>query len=625
MAERALRRLAAIVAADVVGYSRLIGADEEGTLEALKGHRQELIDPLIAEHGGRIVKTMGDGLLLEFPSVVDATRCAIMMQQGMVRRNVSVDVSSQITFRIGVNLGDIVIDGDDILGDGVNVAARLEALAEPGAIFLSGSAYEQVRDKLSLTFEDRGEQRVKNIDRPVHVYRLIDSAMGTVGGMQRRSQSRRKTYLAVTAAVATTSLISAVALWWLHPWRPTILPLTVEVTSFLTGKPSIAVIPFSNLSGDQAEDYLSDGLSDDIINALGRYRSLAVMTYNATLPYRNEASLSAEARRKLGVKYLLEGSVRRAGNQIRVLARLTDAITGVLVWSERFDKNMEDVFSVQDAITRRIAGTLVTNLREEELKRAATKPPGSLDAYEFVLQGRALLTQASRHSNRQARELFQKALELDSNYAAAYAWLGRAHYEMATDGWAEFPAEALARAEDYAAKALAIDPDLVDAHRTLGRIYAIQFQLDRAISEIDRAVELNPSDAEAHGDRGLVLLWIGRLQDALAEHETAFALDPNLRGDYVFAHGLTLYSLRRNKEAIQILERGAARYPTYAFIPVVLVAAYGQIDRLAEARRNADKVKQLLPFFNPKVFGSRFQDKALYDYLTDGLRKGGLL
>ncbi len=623
--ERPQRRLAAILAADVAGYSRLVRGDEEGTLSALKAHLAELFEPTIADHRGRIFKTMGDGLLAEFASVVDAVRCALEIQDAMAARNEDVADDRRITFRVAVHLGDVVAEGDDLYGDGVNVASRLEGLVEPGHVCVSASAFELVRDKLSVGFEDLGEQRLKNIDRPLRAYRVLaapDQA-GRVIGPPGSNIVRWRRLAAVSALVVA---VAAGAGAWLRPWAPALDPPSAGRTAPppFADKPSIAVLPFENLGGDPSQDYFSDGLTEDIVNALGRYPTLAVMAYNAVLPYKRQAVRPAEAGRALGVRYLVQGSVRRAGRRVRVSIRLTDAKKGLLLWSERFDRELDDVFAVQDAITRRVAGTLIVNLTRIEQKRALAKPTGNLDAYDLVLRGRAGLRRASRGGNRQARRMFERAAKLDANYAAAYAWLGRAHYQMATDGWTEFPGESLKRAEELAQKALSIDPRTIEGHRTLSRVHAIQFQLERAITEIDRAVALNPSDAEAHGDRGVILLWAGRLEEAAASLETAFAFDPNLRGDFVLAHGLAYYSLRRHREAISVLERGAARYADYVFIPAALVAAYGQIGRTAEARRNAEKVRRILPIFDPAVFGSRFQNRAHYEYLAEGLRKGGL-
>jgi adenylate cyclase len=616
------RKLSAILAADVVGYSRMIRADEEGTLAILKAIRDDIINPKIAEHHGRVVKLMGDGMLAEFGSVVDAVRNAVEVQQAVAEHQADVPQDRRIAFRVGINLGDVVIDGDDIQGDGVNVAARLEGLADPGEIWISGSAFEQVRDKLSVSFEDLGERRLKNIDRPVRVFRVpVTSASGDVIDRSKPSSVLRKRVAIVAVAIVATAAGGAV--WWSGPWQPAIAPPSVQPPKTpLTDGPAIAVLPFESLGGE-AEGYFSQGITEDIITALGRHRSLGVMALNATLPYKGKAATPAEVGRALGVRYLLEGSVRRAGDRVRVAARLTDADRGMLLWSEQFDEESEDVFDIQDAIVGNIAGMLIANLTRVEQQRAFAKPTTNLDAYDLVLRGRERLTYASRSHNREARELFEQAIELDPDYAEAYAWLARAHYLMATDGWTEFPARALQRAEQLAQEALAKNPGTIEAHRVLARVHSIQFQLDRAITEIDEAVALNPSDAEAHGDRGVILLWASRPQEAIAALDAAFAYNPNLRGDYIFAHGLAFYTLRQYSDAIRVLERGAARFPRYIFIPAVLVAAYGQLGRTEEARRNVEKVELLQPLFDPMTFGSRFRDPAHYEHLAEGLQKGG--
>jgi TolB-like protein len=413
-------------------------------------------------------------------------------------------------------------------------------------------------------------------------------------------------------------LVAGAAAWWIGPWDRKSGPPTADVTLIdHLGKPAIAVLPFENLSKDPAEDYFSEGLSEDIINALGQYRGLAVIAYNAALPYRGGSVNLQEIGDALGVRYLVEGTVRRTGRKIRISTRLTDAQQGVLLWSERFDNESEDVFAIQDAITRRVAGTLISNLTRIEQHRSLAKSTENLGAYDLVLRGRAQLRRATRRANRSARQMFERAIELDSNYAAAYAWLGRAHYQAATDGWTEFPTQALERAEFYAQRASTLDPRAVEALRTLARIHSLKFQTERALAEIDQALAINPSDAEALADRGIILVWSGRPQDAIAAFKLAFVFDPNLRGDAVFSYGLAYYLMRRHKDAIRVLERGVARYPDFFFIRVGLVAAYSQLGQIADAHRNADEVRRLFPIFDPRTFGTRLHDSALREYLSE--------
>src|SRR6202521_2781761 len=374
-----VRRLAAILAADVAGYSRLMGADEEGTHERLKAHRRALVDPKITEHRGRIVKTTGDGMLVEFASVVDAVRCAVEVQRGMAERNAEVPQEQRIEFRIGINVGDIILDGGDIFGDGVNVAARLEGLAEPGGICLSGDAQRQVRGKLDVVFEDAGEQRLKNIAWPVRVFRV----------------------------------------------RPAGAAANARPALALPDKPSIAVLPFQNLSGDPEQEYFADGMVEDIITALSRFRNLFVISRNSSFTYKGHAVDVKQVGRELGVRYVLEGSVRKAANRVRITAQLIDAATGAHLWADRFDGGLEDIFSLQDQVTASVVGAIAPKLEQAEIERAKRKPTESLDAYDYYLRGIASVNLGTRDANAEALRLFYRASELDPDFATAYgmaAW-----------------------------------------------------------------------------------------------------------------------------------------------------------------------------------------------------------
>jgi TolB-like protein/class 3 adenylate cyclase/Tfp pilus assembly protein PilF len=611
--ERARRRLAAILAADMVGYSRLMEADEEGTVARHKAYLTELIDPKITEHHGRIVSTAGDGLLVEFSSAVDAVRCAVTVQRAISEREVGVSKDRRIQYRMGINLGDIIIDDDDILGDGVNLAARLEEISEPGGIYVSGTAFDQLKQTVDAGYEYLGEQTVKNIEKPVRVYRVLldPKSAGKVIGERRLAPRHWR----LGAAAAVIAVVVAAAVGWWQPWERSVDPVS--------DKPSVAVLPFSNRSGDPKQDYFSDGITEDIITLLGRYDSLTVMTFNSVLPYKSKADRLGAAGRELGVQYLIDGSVQRAEQRVRVTVRLTDASDGVLLWSQKFDDEFKDVFALQDAIARRIVGTLSVSLRRVEQQRALVKPTENLNAYDLLLRGRAQLALNTRNGNREARQLLRRASEIDPSYAAAYSWLARTYYYMATQGWAEFPDDILAKAEQLALKGLKFDPNNIEAYRILARIHVMHFQYDRALADIESALAINPNDAEAHGETGLILLWAGRPEQAIASFETAFAFNLYPRSDYVYGRGLTLYVLRRHQESIQVLERGAARYPNSVFILSVLAASYAQIGRTDEATRNSDAVRRLLPIFDPAIIGSRIRDQELLDYVGEGMMKAG--
>jgi TolB-like protein/class 3 adenylate cyclase/Flp pilus assembly protein TadD len=619
------RKLIAILYADVVGYSRMIGEDEEGTLAALASHMSELIEPTITRHIGRVVKTTGDGILAEFASPIAAALAALEIQEGLRSRNAGVPTPRQQWLRIGLTLGDVLVRDGDIFGDAVNVAARLQALAEPGSVYASEAVVEQLRGHAGFAWDDLGEKTLKNIARPIKTFRVNSAAGKLPAGPAHPSLWKRRSISGIGAA-GLVALVMIAAVVWLDLPSQLIKPASMSERSepLRRAKPSVAVLPFANQSGEPENDYFSDGITEDIINALGHFAPLSVMAYNATLPYKGKVASPAEVGRALGVRYLVEGSVRRADDRVRVSIRLTDAERGTVLWSEKFDEQLKDVFAVQDAITRRVAGTLASNVTRVEEQRALAKPPGNLDAYDLVLRGRADLRRTTRPSNREARQHFERALQLDANYAAAYAGLGLAFYDMVVLGWTEFSDEMLGRAEELARKALAIDIENVDAHRLSSKVHTLLLHYDQALVEIDQAISLNPSDAESHSQRGSILLWTGRLDEAIAAFETAFALNPNLSASSALDLGLAYYTARRHHDAVRFLEREALRHPDFIFIPVVLAATYGQLGRTDDSKRMAETVRRRLPVFDPKTFGSRFQNRAYHGYLVEGLRKAGL-
>ena len=477
--ERVARRLAAILAADVAGYSRLMGQDEEGTVARLKIHRRELIDPKIAEHRGRVVKTTGDGILIEFPSVVDALWCAIEMQRGMAERNAAEPRDARIEFRIGINLGDIISDDDDIHGDGVNIAARLEGLAEPGGIYVSQTVLDHTRGKIAFEAEDRGEQSLKNIARRIHVYRIL------VDRTRQEAPPQQGQNLA------------------------------------LPDRPSIAVLPFLNMSVDPEQEYFADGIVEEIITALSRFRQLFVIARNSSFAYKGKSPDVRQVGRELGVRYVLEGSVRKAASKLRITGQLIDASTGSHLWADRFDGDFEDVFELQDQVTASVVGAIAPQVEKAEIERAKSKSTGSLDAYDCFLRGMAAYyykTHASREACDEARRLFGRAIELDPDFAAAHAFAAMCYLHRKASGWTIDPAGEAGAAEQLARRAVALSRDdaLVQAAAGAALAFVVR-DLDAGAALFDRALALNPNLAFAWHWGGYVKLWLGE-PDAAVEH-----------------------------------------------------------------------------------------------------------
>jgi TolB-like protein/class 3 adenylate cyclase len=621
------RKLAAILHADVVGFSRLMGEDEAGTHQAL-GELRRVVDPLITEYSGRIVGTAGDSLLADFSSVVDALNCAVEMLKAARAINDPIARERRLELRIGVNLGDVIVDGNDIFGDGVNIAARLEALAQPGTVCISQTVYDQVRNKLNLDYRPLGSHRVKNIAEPVRAY-----AVGVVAA----AQGARRSWWPLMAAVATAGLaMAAFVAWVLHVGAgreffglPT-APKPIEVASLaaparLAGRPSVAVLPFRNLSGDASQDFFSDGITEDVINALGRFSNLLVVAKSASFQFKGRTIAPAEIGNLLDARYLLGGSVRRAGDRVRVSAELTEAATGRHVWSETYDAEVKDIFGVQDDISRRAVGAAAAKLTRFERDRALAKPTESLAAYEHVLRGREFTSHATRESNDEAQDMFQRAIDLDPSYAAAYAKLGLSLREAVASGWTEFVADDLGRAETLAQKALSLDPASTDAYRLLAEIHLARGRFDLALGQTERALEINPSDAESFTTRGTILVWAGRAAEALPWLEGALRFD---RANARTAHmlGIAYYFLARYSEAVEAMDRGLAGNlgrNTQLMGRSILAATYAQLDRRQEAERERATVIRMAPFLAAERFASQFGTQEARDHMLEGLKKAG--
>jgi adenylate cyclase len=621
------RKLAAILCADIAAFSRLMGEDEAATYDALARLRGA-IDPLISLHCGRIVSTAGDGFLADFGSVVDALSCAVEIQEAARAVNEPLSPERRLLLRIGINLGDVIVaDDSDLFGDGVNVAARLQSLAAPGGICLSHTVYEQVRNKLPLAYRSLGAHRVKNIAEPVRTYSVAT-------GAPRRAGSRITRRMALYAMVAALILANIGLLAWLvrgsllreqqsAAQRAAVSGLAAP--AHLAERTAVAVLPFKNLSPDAGQDYFSDGITEDIINALGRFSNLLVAAKSASFQLKDRNLSPQQAGRDLKVRYLVSGSVRRAGDQLRITVELTDASTGFQLWSDTYNAKLKDVFALQDQITQRIVGLTAVKLTSIERQRVLRQPTANLTAYELVLRGRAGLSDATRPANDQARALFQKAVQLDPNYAAAYAALGWTHYEAVVSGWTEFDKEEISEAETLAQKALALDSATTNAYRLLAEIAVFHHNYDRALQDIDRAVTLNPSDAGNFQVRGYILLWSGKPSEAVPWLEGALRLDGS-NSVAALQLGIAEYFLGKYDAAIAALDRALAGEPGRIIQlnahPVMAAAYARQQDQLQVEHQHAE-VLHLAPFFDAERFAAQFGTQKARDDMLAGLKAAG--
>ncbi|MBL6617221.1 MAG: adenylate cyclase [Reyranella sp.] len=617
------RRLATILVADVDGYSRLMRADEEGTLVDLRAHIAELVAPVVERFHGRIVKTVGDGVLVEFGSAVEAVRSAVELQRGMAERNLEVPAERRQAFRIGLHLGDIIVSDDDVFGDTVNVASRLEALAEPGSIILSASVHEQVRDKFALPFRLQGWRSLKNIDRPIQVYALDAAALSENGSRPapRRAPLRR---LALVAASLMAAVVVGGAVFYLTDRGAATASAGFKPRSPAEAGLSVAVLMFTNQSGDAAQDYFSDGLTEDITRALGRFKELTVISYNAVLPFRNKELPPAEIGRALNARYLVSGSVRRMGQRVRVTVQLVDAANGTQLWSDQYDDELSDIFAVQERIAGRVAGTLATSLQQIALQRALRKPTDNLDAYDLLLRARGLTADPTRSSNRMAREMLERVAQMAPKYADAYAELADIYFQRASFGWSEFAQQDIETAIRLAQKAIEIDSDSVLAHSVLARAYTAVAKYDLGLAESERALQLNPSDTDAMLARAAVLLWTGQIDKSITTTEAALRLNASIGPEATLNLGLAYLLDKRYADAVRLLEAQRSRYPAYPLLDLPLAAAYAELGRNADARDAMEQAKLKNPHFDLASFGSRFQDPALQRRVEESLRKAGL-
>jgi len=614
----AQRRLLVVLHADVVGYSARMGADEAATHTALRSCL-DLAAKIIAAHDGRLVGTAGDAFLAAFESVVQAVKAADAFQSEVKTRNTSLPEAQQLVFRVGVNLGDVIVDGDDIFGDGVNVAARVQALAEPGGVAVTGAVRDQIGHRLDLGFEDRGTHEVKNIAEPVRVFALRGTtrSAGTIRAPARGARIGRRSVIAL-AAVAVVAVAMVLTLFGPGPpWlgvQPGGLPES--------GRPTIAVLPFEDLGTEEA--YFSAGVTEDIIGQLGRFSGLLVLSWNAVAPYQDRAVPVQELSRDLGVRYVVGGSIRRSEDMLRLSVQLTDAEKGVLLWSERYDEPLEDLFALQDRISRLVVGKLAVQVTEIEEQRGLEKPTDSLGAYDLLLRGRAVFRRADRDANLDARDLFERAIAADPSYAEAYVSLGRTYLVDVLWGWTEWPHEAIENAEAMAAKAISLRPDNARARAFRADILRVRRRFEEAEAEVLRALELNPNDALSYATHGSILLYSGRPTDAIPSLERSLRLDPQ---DPRFAGvnlALAYYLDDRAEDAVRLLTESDRRPTEDPTGPAVLAAALAALGRDDEAHAAADTVRRTYPFFSARAYAEHVTSPRLAEKLLEGLNEAGL-
>jgi TolB-like protein/class 3 adenylate cyclase len=595
-----VRRLTAILAADVAGYSRLMGADEEGTHERLKALRREVVDPKIAEHRGRIVKTTGDGLLVEFASVVDAVRCAVEVQEAMAERNIDVATGNRIELRIGINLGDVIVEGDDLYGDGVNIAARIEALADAGGVFVSNTVHDQVRDRLPFAFEDLGEQQVKNIARPVRVYRV-------------------RAALTHPDANAPGSPLSRIAGEGAERRRPEAGEGSPPALA-LPDKPSIAVLPFANMSGDPEQEYFADGMVEEIITALSRIRWLFVIARNSSFTYKGQAVDVKQAGRELGVRYVLEGSVRKAGQRVRITAQLIDALTGTHLWADRFDGSLEDVFDLQDRVASSVAGVIEPALQAVETARSAGRPTNDLTAYDLYLRAYATVLSSGKQVP-EALRLLEQAIERDPHYGLALAWAAICCVRLCNDGLSKDPEADGRKGVEFAQRALEVagdDPGVL-ANAALALAWFGE-DIGAMVALVDRALALNSTFARGWYISG-ILRWLAGQADRAIEHvEVSLRLSPRARiGAAFLVIGGAHFITRRFEEAVPKLLLAIQEDPNYPAPYRFLAACYGHMGRLDEARDVVARLRAITRLVVP-TSPSYFRAPEHRELFLSGLR-----
>ncbi len=627
------RRLTAIFSADVEGYSRLMREDEEATVRTITTYRTAMTH-LIQQYRGRVVDSPGDNVLAEFTSVVDAVNCGVEIQRELAERNAELPENSRMRFRIGINLGDILEEGDRIYGDGVNIAARMESLAEAGGICISGTVYDAIENKIGLEYEYLGEHEVKNIDKTIRAYRVLSYPGAAAHRVVKAKKAVRKNWRnTMIAIVAVLVVVAAAAVWHFYFRQPSIKPASVEKMAFpLPEKPSIAVLPFNNISGDPEQDYLSDGISENIISALSKISEMFVIASNSTFTYKGKPVKVQQVSEELGVRYVLEGSAQKIGNRVRITAQLIDATTGHHLWSEKYDRDMKDLFALQDEITHKIIVELQVKLTEGEQARVSHKSTTNLEAWSYAVRGLKLFERVSKENNAKAMELLERAVELDPGYVWAWVRLAWTHVVAAKPGWSQSPSESIKKAVEISQKVLVLDESDSDVCALLGLIYLIQDRLEEAVTEGEKSVVLGPTNAQAHVLLAVTMNDVGRFDEAIELVKKAMRLHPYYPAYYLQWLGGAYRMTGRYEDALTVYKQllGRSRKGEFPSLTTHLFLAdvYAEFGKEEEARTHAAEVLKIKPGFSleevSKISTYEYKDPAHLERRLNALRKAGI-
>jgi adenylate cyclase len=628
--EKQKRKLAAILSANAEGESRLLGEDEAATLQTIKIHRQVMCS-LIENHQGRVVESQGGSLLAEFESEVEAVQCAMEIQEKLRARNEALPEEGKIPFRIGVHLGEVTEEDGKVRGDGVDVAVRLEGLADAGGICISGSVYGRVKGRLKTEYESLGEHRVPNIAEPVRAYRVLKKPEKTVKVFGRTwllSHLETRLDIIKLIVLAMSVLVGIAGLWntYFRSVPPPVGVASVQRKALpLPDKPSIAVLPFENMTGDPKQEYFADGFTEEIITSLAKISSLFVISRNSTFTYKGKPVKVQQVSEELGVRYVLEGSVQKSSSRIRINVQLIDAISGQHVWAQSYDRDLKDIFALQDEVILKIASAMSVNLTAGEQARGWAEGTKSLEAYLKLMQGREYRLKGNRESLALARRMAQEAIALDPMYAEAYVLLGTTYYLEVFQG-TNRPKELIAKATELTQKALSLNDSLADAHSALGVLYWWSGRYEEGIAEAERGVELNPNSGQVYFNLGFILRMAGKPKEAIPVIQKALRLEPMAPDPYVRQLALDYFQAGDCKEALAACDKGLKRQPDNLISRVIMTAVYGACGREAEARKEAAEVIRINPQFTVELFmgNTPYKNPSDRDRVVQGLRKAGL-